>query len=333
MLFTFIKNFFYCGMKRITLLIALSIFVFVQTKTFAQGCSDAGFCTIGGLNPQIAADTLGEERYLKNNFHLSPTFAIGEQNVMILHYTPEVNLTIVKGLMWQAKMPYVYAWGNLGNNYGIGDVSTALTYTHHFERTTSLAFTLGSKIPTHDASTCENGRPLPMPYQRSLGTFDGILGIKFMYKTWNFSLGYQRVLINKNNNGFLVTKWSSDEDAQKYFMSNKLSRGDDVMLRAEKLFMVKKLNLSAGLLGIYRLTKDRYTDESGTDKSGIEKEITGSDGITLNITGSATYIFTPKSSFGMNFGFPVLVREMRADGLTRSLVVSLVYQINFNFRK
>ncbi|HRB54384.1 MAG TPA: hypothetical protein PLD87_11970 [Bacteroidia bacterium] len=307
--------------------IILSSF-FTYNYTNAQGCSDAGFCTIGALNPQIIADTLGDERYLKNNFHLSPTFALGEQGVSIWQYTPEVNLTLVKGLMWQAKMPYVYAYGNLGSNYGIGDVSTSLTYTHFFKKTTSLAVTLGSKIPTHDAGTCENGIPLPMPYQRSLGTYDGILGVKFMYKTWNFSAGYQMVLANKNENGFLASRWTGDDDAQQYFVSNKLNRGDDMLLRAEKVFIVKKLNLSAGLLGIYRLTKDKYTDASGTDQ-----ELNGSSGLTLNITGSATYVFTPKSSFGMNFGFPVLVRETRADGLTRSMVVSLVYQINFNLKK
>lgn len=302
--------------------------LFTYHTTNAQGCSDAGFCTIGALNPQIIADTLGDERYLKNNFHLSPTFAIGEQGVAIWQYTPEVNLTLVKGLMWQAKMPYTYIYGNLGSNYGIGDVSTSLTYTHFFKKTTSLAVTLGSKIATHAAGTCENGRPLPMPYQCSLGTYDGIVGVKFMYKTWNFSAGYQMVLANKNENGFLSSRWAGDEDAGEYFVSNKLNRGDDVLLRAEKLFILKKLNLSAGLLSIYRINKDKYTNPAG-----VEEEIAGSDGITLNITGSATYVFEPKQSFGLNFGFPVLVRDFRSDGLTRSLVVSLTYQINFNLKK
>jgi hypothetical protein len=315
-------------MKKIFSAVIVISSLFTYNTVNAQGCSDAGFCTIGALNPQIIADTLGDERYLKNNFHLSPTFAMGEQGVSIWQYTPEVNLTLVKGLMWQAKMPYVYAYGNLGSNYGIGDVSTSLTYTHFFKKTTSLAVTLGSKIPTHDAGTCENGRPLPMPYQRSLGTYDGIIGVKFMYKTWNFSAGYQMVLANKNDNGFLASRWTGDDDAQAYFVSNKLNRGDDMLLRAEKVFIVKKLNLSAGLLGIYRLNKDKYTDASGT-----ETELAGSSGLTVNITGSATYVFTPRSSFGMNFGFPVLVRETRADGLTRSMVVSLVYQINFNLKK
>lgn len=241
-------------MKKIFSAIIILSSLFIYKRTNAQGCSDAGFCTIGALNPQIIADTLGDERYLKNNFHLSPTFALGEQGVSIWQYTPEVNLTLVKGLMWQAKMPYMYAYGNLGSNYGIGDVSTSLTYTHFFKKTTSLSVTLGSKIPTHDAGTCENGRPLPMPYQRSLGTFDGIIGVKFMYKTWNFSLGYQKVISNNNRNAFTNEAWTGDEDAQKYFQSSSLERGDDMLLRAEKVFIVKKLNLSAGLLGIYRIT-------------------------------------------------------------------------------
>ena len=315
-------------MKKTAVLFFLAYSIFSSAESLAQGCSDAGFCTTGGLNPQVIADTLGNERYLKNNVHLSPTFAIGEQGVSIFYYTPEVNLAIVKGLSIQAKMPYVYAYGNLGSNYGIGDVTAALTYTTWMNKTTSLAVTLGSKIPTHNAGICENGKPLPMPYQRSLGTFDGILGVKFMYKTWNFAAGYQRVLKNNNENGFLATKWISDADAPDYFESNKLDRGDDVLLRAEKLFMIKKLNLSAGLLGIYRINKDKYTNAAG-----LVQEINGSDGLTLNITGSATFVFTPKSSFGLNFGFPVLVRDVRADGLTRSMVVSLVYQVNFNFRK
>ena len=313
--------------KKVELLLIIAAFTFAA-KSHSQGCSDAGFCTIGALNPQIIADTLGNEKVYKNNFHLSPTFAMGEQGVTIFYYTPEVNLAVVKGLNFQAKMPYVYAYGNLGSNYGIGDISTSLSYSHFLNKHSSLSFTLGSKIPTHNAATCENGRPLPMPYQRSLATYDGIIGVKFMYKTWNFSAGYQRVLANKNENGFLASRWTGDADAQKYFVSNKLNRGADMLLRAEKIFILKKINLSAGLLGIYRLNKDKYTDATG-----VETELAGSSGVTLNITGSATYIFTPRSSFGLNFGFPVLVRETRADGLTRSMVVSLAYQINFNFKK
>lgn len=315
-------------MKKV-LVITLTFLCFIITaKTNAQGCSDAGFCTAGGLSPQIISDTLGEEHQYKNNFKFSPSFAMGEQGVTIWQYTPELNLTVVKGLSWQVKMPYMYAYGNLGSNYGIGDVTTSLTYTTYFDKSSALSVTLGSKIPVHDAGTCENGRPLPMPYQRSLGTFDGILGVKYKYKTWNFAAGYQRVLINKNENGFLPSKWAGDADAQNYFLSNKLDRGDDALLRAEKVFMIKKLNLSAGLLGIYRLNKDKYIEANGT-----EQELQGSSGLTINITGSATYIFTPRSSFGLNFGFPVVVRETRADGLTRSMVLSLVYQVNFNFKK
>ena len=96
------------------------------------------------------------------------------------------------------------------------------------------------------------------------------------------------------------------------------------MLRVERDFILHKLKLSAGLLAIYRLQEDKIIDESGTQVA-----LKGSDGLTLNITGSVQYDISKHSGVSFLFGAPSVVRDVRADGLTRKIVATASYQYRF----
>lgn len=302
-------------------LLFIAVLLQYQQVTRAQGCSDAGFCTIGALQQKEKPDTA-----FKHTAKLSISYGFGEQGTVILQAIPEVDLSFFKNNSIQIKIPYSFINGNLGNTNGIGDFTFSTTQTLNQKEYSKLNVTLGTKIATGNADLEVNNLSLPMPYQVSLGTYDLIIGISYQYKKWNFSTGYQRVLLNENKNRFLRSYWQDNSEAQNYFESNLLNRGDDALLRVERNFGLHNLQLSAGLLSIYRLQKDKITIEDGS-----EIALNNSDGLTLNLTGSVHYNFSKQTGFNFSFGTPLVVREYRADGLTRSLVLTAAF--NFHFAK
>jgi hypothetical protein len=59
------------------------------------------------------------------------------------------------------------------------------------------------------------------------------------------------------------------------------------------------------------------------------KEIIGSQGLTLNGNTYIDYEFNSKNIIQLNLGMPVIVRDARPDGLTRSFIANLEYRIKF----
>ncbi|MEO5569630.1 MAG: hypothetical protein ABIT08_16170 [Bacteroidia bacterium] len=304
-------------MKKVLLI--LLAFITIHHHAKSQGCSDAGFCSIGALQPQQLNDTT-----FKNNFKLALSYGQGEQGVTIFQTIPEFEFSFFKNNSIQIKVPYSVINGNLGNNNGVGDISFSITQTLVKRNNLKFNITAGTKIATGKSDAENNNLPLPMPYQTSLGTYDIILGTSLQYLKWNWGLGYQGVLSNKNENKFLHSAYTNNADAQKYFESNFLDRGNDALFRIEKSFKLKKLNLSTGLLAIYHLQESSLIDDSGNRVA-----IKNSDGLTLNITGNAQYNFSNRTGINLSLGFPVVVRKVRPDGLTRKFVLAASFNYSF----
>ncbi len=97
-----------------------------------------------------------------------------------------------------------------------------------------------------------------------------------------------------------------------------LKRGDDLALRVQKTFHLKKQqSLLPGVMPIYRIQKSVITKD--------DKDVTldGSDGLTLNLY--LTYVKKLKGNTIMYLtgAAPIIDREYRADGLTRNFVLTL----------
>ncbi len=309
--------------KSISLIFLLMLISTLKAKS--QGCSDAGFCTMGSLSHSGKNDSLK-----LNSAKVIFSYGIGEQGTTIIQTIPEVNFSLVKNNTIQIRLPYLFMHGNLGSNEGIGDWALSLTQSFVKKEKIKLNVTVGIKIASNqsndliETAVTNEFLPLPMPYQTSLGTNDLVLGTSLEYNRWYFGIGYQHVLENKNKNGFLKIKWSDYADAQKYFESNLLDRGDDALLRIERIFNIKKFSCTAGLIGIYRIQEDKIND--------FQNEVinvNGSDGLTLNLTGSTQYNFSQSFSLNISFGTPLIVREVRPDGLTRKLVLNT--SLNYSF--
>ncbi|MCU0374753.1 MAG: hypothetical protein MUF24_05545 [Chitinophagaceae bacterium] len=301
-----------------SILLCLIIAGTLPANTYAQGCSDAGFCSIGAIKPTPSAGEPNPKN--KHRFAVLTPFGQGDDGVIV--FTPgfQYDFTSAKGWNIQTKITGNYASGNLGSYTGAGDVFIAATRTAALSNQWSIAYTAGVKIPLSTSNGSEAGMPLPMQYQSSIGTFDGILGLTLANTSWQFSAGYQQPLSGANKNGFLPAFWNGKPEANNYPSTFRLNRKGDALLRATRHFGTgKKLMWNTGLLAILHMGEDEFTNPfEGNRKVAIA----GSSGLTLNLTGAAFYKLGKKTTLGLSAGIPLVVRDVRPDGLTRSWVIA-----------
>lgn len=300
------------------------VFVAITTVVFSQGCSDAGFCTMGAMKP--------DQPYNKNIpirlRSMEVSFYRGTTTLTPIVYvaTLDASFSVGEKYSFQVKLPFHAVHGRLANTSGIGDISLCFTRTIYSSEKFDVSVSLGSKIPTNKSNKTENGFPLPMYYQTSLGTYDAIAGISMVNRKWLFATGIQ-VPLNKNHNEFLWGRWAgSNEDPayiEKYSRANQLKRGIDVMLRVERNFRFSRLNFSVGMLPIYRITNDEIELPEGRVKPD------GAKGLALSAIGTVGYSFNVKSGLKLLVGHKIVQRDENPDGLTRHLVSSVTYFYRF----
>lgn len=296
-------------MKQLTIYLILALLLPVRLPTFAQGCSDAGFCTIGALKQHGTTANQGQRLTL-----LLPV-GLGDERVFV--FTPGLQYDNQLAARWaiQAKLTGNYASGNLGSVSGLGDVFLSGTFSLPTKAKWTTALTLGTKIPLNQSNLKADGRSLPMQYQSSLGTVDLITGLSVSTNNWQFSAGWQQPLTGANANTFLPGL-DTRLEAPAYPPSNQFNRKADVLARAAYTLVIKsRFSLNGGLLGIYHLGEDTYLDAANKSLP-----ISGSSGLTLNATLAGWWTVHPKMRIGFTAGTPLIVREVRPDGLTRSIV-------------
>jgi hypothetical protein len=306
---------------------SIILYVLSVQNIAAQGCSDAGFCTLGNLKEHTQQDSTIKNKKIT----LLTPFGLGDESVLV--FTPAIQYDQNFSEKWaiQAKITGNYASGNLGAVAGLGDVYLNGIFNTKINKTWKSSIAMGLKVPfNYSGLNASNDFPLPMQYQSSLGTFDYILSLSFSTAKWLFAAGYQQPFSGINLNKFTADYWKSTnqyEDAKKYPDTRDFNRRGDVLTKAAYNFKLNaKFKCNAGLLAIYHLGKDTYIDAS---KSNLPIEIDGSEGLTLNATLSVWYQINNRFQLGLISGKPLLVREVRPDGLTRSFIISP--EISFTF--
>lgn len=322
------------------------ILIIQHQSLFSQGCSDAGFCTLGALRPNQA---YSKKINIKlRSVEISNYLGITQSYITIYNISADLNVSISNKISAQIKLPYQYVSGGLAKKHGLGDISLSGAYNIFANDKFQINASVGMKIPTNNADTKNTitdkfGKTkelaLPMYYQTSLGTWDVLGGISFMTKNWLFATGFQHAL-TQTPNTFLWKPYDPTADSSKayhYMKSKHLKRGTDVMLRVERNFRFSNWNFYAGLLGIYRLNVDSFVD--GDNK---RKDIKGSDGLALTLLVGGGYRFDTHSGlkcmFGLNlkdriatqiFKTKEIIEHKNPDGLSRFLVISLGYEYRF----
>jgi hypothetical protein len=314
-------------MKGILLLLYLSGFV---TLSYAQGCSDAGFCTMGAMKPD---QPYNKRLALKlRTLELSQYYGHTHFNNKIYVSTLEANFSLGQKYVFQVKLPYQTSNGHLGTFQSVSDISMSLTRNILSTDAFDLNFTIGTKIPGNNGDKQQlDGKSLPMYYQTSLGTHDLILGASIISRKWLFAAGYQQAL-DANHNGFWWGEWHGKDSAyvHQYAQSNTLKRGKDIMLRVERNFRFSKFNASIGLLPIWRVTKDVVQIPTDTTQTqSVTMKVAGSTGLALSGIYTLGYNFNVKSGLRLLVGNRFIQRPKNPDGLSREFVTSLTYTYRF----
>jgi hypothetical protein len=322
-IFSFLRSLFLCRF----LSIIFFGFAFLQAK--GQGCSDAGFCTMGAMRPNQGYQKKAqiELRSLELSQYYGRTVFKGD----IWATNLEVNFSVAKKFIWQLKLPYEIHSGRLGKTQGFGDLSLSLTYLALQREQYRIQLTAGTKIPTNRANL-ENaeGLPLPMYYQTSLGTYDLVLGAAFQTKNWLVATGFQMPLLSQNENAFFWGAWRDSPlkpISDLYPPALHLRRGRDLMLRLERNVRFSRFNAFAGVLAIYRLSQDQRLRPNTEDYGLVE----GSRGLVCNFLTGMGYRFSTRYALSGLFAYApkFLQRETNPDGLARRFVVSMAFKRNF----
>ncbi len=314
------------SMKRVFLIL---IVISASFSALSQGCSDAGFCTMGALKPDQPFNK--KLQFKLRSMELSFYRGTTTTTPVIYVATADLNFGITQKSSFQVKLPYMMVRnGNLGETQGATDLSFCYTRSVFSSEKYDVNFSVGGKIPTNKSDKTSDkfkDEPLPMYYQTSLGTYDFITGLSVISKKWLFATGIQIPLIHINNNQFDWTDFPEYPDQSyllTYSQANELKRGVDVMLRAERNFRFARFNFSAGLLPIYRITNDRITNELGS-----EIKPNGARGLALSGIVTAGYNFNVQSGVKLLLGRKLVQRDVNPDGLTRHAVSSISYFYRF----
>jgi hypothetical protein len=240
----------------------------------------------------------------------------------------DFNFSINSKTAFQIKLPYNVIWGTLADRSGVGDLSLSATRNLLYSEKYQVNFTIGGKIPTSKPTKkSDDGRPLPMYYQSSLGTYDLVMGVSLVSKNWLFAAGYQQPF-NRIENAFTWGSWAGSpfhEKALEYPVSNHLLRGNDIMFRIERNFRSSRFNTYIGLLPIIRLTKDRII----SPQTGLDTKVSGSNGLALTALYGFGYKFSAKTTFKFLFGVAIKQRHVNPDGLSREVVNTLTFEYRF----
>lgn len=130
-------------MKRIILFISGAFSILYLD---AQGCSDAGFCTIGNLKPTA------QNIAVKQKLSIGITNGVGDENVFVS--TPSVQYDNQLSKQWaiQAKFTANYASGNLANVFGLGDLFVSGNYSTTNKQQWQTSYLVACKFPLNEGN-------------------------------------------------------------------------------------------------------------------------------------------------------------------------------------
>ena len=289
--------------------------VIISDFSFAQGCSDAGICSIGsGFN--------SDEKELKNNVEIAAIFGTGDADLTYISpyiaYTRKFN----DKFSLSSKVTFSSANGDLGTSTSFGDAFLIGNYTFKEIKNKQWSVLGGWKFPFTNSNRKVNGNALPLDYQSSLGTVDLFLGTNLKYKKWDFNAVIQIPVFNNNRNSYFDEFSVSDD----FPTTNLFERKSDALFRTT--YTVKptnsKFTFKPNVLFIYHLGEDTFENQLNQRET-----IEGSDGLTINGNLLTVYQLNKRNSIELSLAAPFLVREIRPDGLTRGFVAGVNYRILF----
>lgn len=303
--------------------IAFVAMLFSVKSVKAQGCSDAGVCSIHSIKNNAEAHEPGKGS--KNDLSLGFGYGKGERSTNNFTWYTEYTRSLSKRSSVTGKLSYAAIKGELARTSGFGDLFLSFNHAFDIKHKWQKSFVVGLKLPLDAADIVKNGIHLPMPYQTSLGTVDLVLALNYNRKNFGATLALQQPVKSRNGNQFLASSYPDEPLAPLYWPSNQFERKGDLVGRVSYSFRTgDRFSIRPSLLGIYHLANDSYEDAAK-----IRRPIYNSTGLTLNGNVFLDFRLKDGSGFELSLGTPFIVREQRPDGLTRKFVAALEYQFSF----
>ncbi len=310
------KKIFHCSL-------VLAGIIISTNSLYAQGCSDAGVCTIHSIKNNAEGHESGPGN--KNDLSLGFGFGKGERSTNNYNWYAEYTRSITDRTSVTGKLSYSSINGELANTSGLSDLFLSVNHGFDIKRKWQKSFVIGIKVPFDGSDIEKNGIHLPMPYQTSLGTTDIVLALNYSRKSFGATLALQQPLTAMNENKFLPGDYPSQPLTLKYWPTNGFERKGDIVGRISYNFKTTdRFSIRPSLLGIYHIANDSYLDDNKN-----RRLIYNSTGITLNGNVFFDYRLKNGTGFELALGTPFIVRDQRPDGLTRSFVATLEYQFSF----
>lgn len=304
-------------MKYSTRLFFMVAITLITNNTNGQGCSDAGFCTITSLQPG-GLETTKMQPVNQLTAGISNGKADYDISIWSAYITYSRQLNEKLGM--DVKLTFLRQHSDVATSSGLSDIFATANYAVN----KNMQLIAGIKLPVTNGNKKKGGLPLPMDFQTSLGTTDLILGMGYKIHKMEWALALQQPL-TQNKNTFLSSRYTMESPLYNFQSTNKYIRKGDVLLRVSYPVTLKeKWTLIPGVLPIYHLANDEYTDAAGQ-----KKEIPGSKGLTLNATMFLQYAINKNNLVALSAGTPLAARDTRPDGLTRKYVVALEYKCRF----
>ncbi len=312
-------------MKHIKSLFNKTLFTFclavlVSLTAKSQGCSDAGFCTLGAMD---GGTQHGEDS--KYSLNLVQTFEAAADEVFVFKTKLRTSIYLSSLSSLELTLPFTLSNGPLGSLQHLGDPS--LVWVNQWTQNSDLNFktSLGIKLPSNQGDLTDDlNRHLPMVYQPSLGTYDALVGVSFNLYKISVSIGSQIVLNSTNSNNYTPILFDPDLAKPSTPYTNPI-RKSDLLVRLNRGFEISESNtISGGILALYHLGEDEYENLLTQTTESIE----GSEGLTLNLNFGYTKSFENNQQLDLGVAFPVLTRETQPFGLVRSFVFSVGYSFD-----
>lgn len=302
----------------------------------AQGCSDAGFCTLGSLKSNFdfeKKDSSLNEKELKNTIGVGFSYGLGED--FNNNFNPYLiyNRKLSKHLELQTKLTTAFIQGKIAQVNYISDIyiatNTSVPIKDKKPKLKQHLNVIGAiKIPFSVANLKKDGVALPLAYQPSLGTFDIIIGVNYIVRGFEINGAFQIPVAQINKNSYFkeYSTFTFNEGKSTFTSTNLFKRKPDFLFRFAYVFHTKnyKWLFKPNLLNIVHLGKDTYVDIYGK-----KQKIDGSEGYTLNAALNITYLINKHHNLELSAGTPLVVRKVRPDGLTRKVAIALEYHFNF----
>ena len=306
-------------MKKL-LLSFLLLFFGIQISN-AQGCSDAGICSVG--------NSFTTEKTSKNLIETGIVYGVGDRDVTSITGYVTYSRAFSKSFAMSIKTTYFSANGDFGTNSQLGDAYLIGNYKFAEKDQKQWSALLGFKIPFTSADAKSDGFALPMDYQASLGTYDLIIGTNYQMKNWDFNAGLQLPVSNNNKNAFIEESIVNNGEIVSTYL---IERKPDALFRTTYTHQTvdKKWSFKPNVLFLYHLGEDSFENIDITQVVKNKREnIKGSDGLTINGNLITAYQLNTNSSLELSLATPFVVREVRPDGLTRSFTAGLSYKVSF----